>query len=399
MSDNPIKSFFSISFDFVIMNEEMPYDLYVNSSSIKGKEKFIRIFPMNGVLTNEDVGSFKKKFHQLYILEEQRDLYLRSLIDCENVSNVKKTEVIKDSAIIYLNKIFDDSREFTTEVLGETIAGCRDSVASMVDVISDYDIKEVQELIGNLSFHDFYTFDHSINVSMYCITIFKALKANASKDEMTMAGLGGLLHDLGKIRIPTNIINSPRSLTDDEFNEIKKHPKYGIELLDENEGACDMLGIDFNIIKRVIYEHHENFNGTGYPSKINGSNIHIFARITAIADFFDAITTKRSYHNVLSISEAIKLMEKTVGKKLDPKIFELFKRNVGKISEFSVDNNKTLPDDFDPCQPHEELPFEKYVQKKQYQKEDIFKDEKKKDYGKVKGNFSISSAPAKKRAA
>jgi HD-GYP domain-containing protein (c-di-GMP phosphodiesterase class II) len=392
MSDAPEKSFFSISFDFVITKAAIPYDLYINSSSIKGKEKFIRVFPMNGTLLPEDVTTFKMKYHQLYILETQRDNYLKSLISCQGVTQKEKTEVIKDSAIVYLNKIFDDSKEFTTELLGEAISGCRDSVESMVDVINDYDVKQVQHLIGSLSFHDFYTYDHSINVSMYCISIFKALKPNATREEVTMAGLGGLLHDLGKIKIPTYIINCAGKLTDEEFDEIKKHPEYGKDLLDESEGTYEMPGVDFNIIKRVVYEHHENYNGTGYPNKLASTDIHLLARITAIADFFDAITTKRSYHEVMTISEAIQLMEKTVGKKIDPKIFEIFKKNVTVFSGHVNKLNKVLPDDFDPCSPYDELPLQDYVEKTQYQEEDIFAVKKSKKFGKVKSVFSSSNS-------
>ena len=141
----------------------------------------------------------------------------------------------------------------------------------MVDVVQEYDVKQIQNLIGEMSFHDFYTYDHSINVSMYCIAIFKALKPNASREEMVMAGLGGLLHDLGKIKIPTNIINNPGHLSDEDFQVIKEHPRIGVELIDDS--SPDVPGIDFEIIKRVVWEHHENFNGTGYPRKIQGTFI------------------------------------------------------------------------------------------------------------------------------
>ena len=81
MIGHPTKTFFSISFDFVITQTSIPYDLYINSSGIKDKEKFIRVFPLGGVLTTDDVATFKKKYYQLYILESQRDFYLKSLID------------------------------------------------------------------------------------------------------------------------------------------------------------------------------------------------------------------------------------------------------------------------------------------------------------------------------
>ncbi|MCO4794210.1 MAG: HD domain-containing protein [Bacteriovoracaceae bacterium] len=389
MSDQN-KSFFSVGFEFVLINKPLPYDLFVNSSAVKGKERFVRIYPNGGSLTKEEVLNFKHKYHQLYILEEQRDSYLRSLVQCEKADDVAKSEVIKDSAIVYLTKIFDEEKEFTTEYLGEAIEGCRDSVESMIDVIKDYDVKKVQELIGNLSFHDFYTYDHSINVSMYCIVLFQAWNPKASREDIVMAGLGGLLHDLGKIKIPTTIINNPGKLNDEEFAEIKKHPDYGKTLL--AEGNYDMPGVDFNIISRIIHEHHENFNGTGYPSNMHGENIHVLARITAIADFFDAITTKRSYHDVLSVEDALEVMGKTVGKKLDPELFDLFVKNVSNIV-LKGKVKDVLPDDFDPCQPHETLPFEKVPVN--YKDKNIFEGNKSKEFGKIKSDFSISSDETK----
>src|SRR5690606_13361046 len=104
----------------------------------------------------------------------------------------------------------------------------------------------------------------------------------------------------------TTIINNPGKLSDDDFAEIKKHPGYGNDLIKESHCNCE--GVDFEIIRRVVYEHHENFNGTGYPRGISGEKIHEMARITAIADFFDAITTKRSYHEALSTEDALAVM-------------------------------------------------------------------------------------------
>jgi HD-GYP domain-containing protein (c-di-GMP phosphodiesterase class II) len=385
-------SYFSVSFDFILLDKNLPYDIYINSSSHKLKDRFVRIFPLNGILSQNELAKFKEKYHQLYIPESQREGYLKSLVDCSNATDTQKAEVIKDSAIGYLNKVFDSEKEFTTEVLVEAIEGCRDSVESMIDVVQDYDVSEIQQLIGSLSFHDFYTYDHSINVSMYCIILYKAVNPKASRDDIVMAGLGGLLHDLGKIKIPTEIINNPGNLSDEDFQEIKKHPGFGKDLIHDSCSDC-CPGVDFSVISRVVYEHHENYNGTGYPNKIKEDEIHLLARITAIADFFDAITTKRSYHDVLSPEDAIELMSKSVGKKLDPNLFEIFTKNVSKLVLKGKSNMK-LPDDFDPCQPHNVLPLEKIKTKKD--QEDIFKKEDKKEYGKVSADTGFGQRKKKK---
>lgn len=370
-------SFFSVSFDLVILGRNLPYDLFVNSSTLKDRERFVRIHASGNPLFLEELKGFQEKYHQLYVLEDQRDLYLRSLIDLKGTPDLKKAEVIKDSAIIYLNKLFDTEKVFSTEILNDVISGCRDSVESMVDVIQDYDIGEVQKLIADLSFHDFYTYDHSINVSMYCISLYKAIYPKSTKEDLVMAGLGGLLHDLGKIQIPTQILNSADGLSDDEFNTIKMHPGFGKELIES--GHVQMKGISFDVIKRVVYEHHENYNGTGYPNKIQGEDIHIMARICAIADFFDAITTKRSYHEALTVEDALSIMERSVGRKIDPRLFEIFKSNVNNVV-LKGKSNKELPDSFDPCMPHKVLPLETVRMKKM--DHDLFKKEE--NYGKVK---------------
>ncbi len=348
-------NFFSVSFDLIVYDQFIMYDLYVNSSSSEVREKFVKIYPKGEILALEDLKSFKKKYFQLYVHESQRDIYLKSLSTVENADISQRTEIIKASAIVYLDKLFDKDKEFTTEVLSETIQECKVAVESMVEVIKDYDVSQIQNLIASLSFHDFYTYDHSVNVSMYCISLFKTYKPNATKEEIVIAGLGGLLHDIGKINISTDIINNPDKLTDAEFDIIKNHPTYGLDLLTANH--CENChGVDLENIKRVVHEHHENFNGTGYPSKIHGEDIYIYARITAIADFFDAITTKRSYHEVLSTEDALQVMSKSVGKKLDPELFLLFTQSVKQLVINGKINNE-LPEEFDPCQPHNILPF------------------------------------------
>jgi HD-GYP domain-containing protein (c-di-GMP phosphodiesterase class II) len=394
MAPKPVKSYFSVSFDLLLIEENLPYDLYVNSSAIAGREKFVRIFPENGRLSNEDIETFRKKYHQLYISEDQRGKYLQSFARSKTASDVQKTEVIKDSAIVYLNKLFDTGKEFTTEILEETIEGCRDSVESMVDVIKDYSVSEVRNLIGSLSFHDFYTYDHSINVSMYCITLYQSYNPEATKEETTMVGLGGLLHDLGKIKIPTHIINNPGKLSDEDFQQIQKHPEYGGDLLEEV--ACQCGGdVNWNIIRRVVMEHHENVNGTGYPNKLKGDQIHIFAKITAIADFFDAITTKRSYHEALTMEDALKVMARSVDKKIDGRLFNMFTKDVNELLMKGGKSYRELPDDFDPCRPHNVLPFQKVGP--EYQTRDFLKKEDKQDFGKIKTDFDDLEKEVKKK--
>ncbi len=354
------RSFFSVSFDLINRNEVIPYDLFINLSSSDHKQKFIKVFPEGEEISDNDVVHFKEKYKQLYVPEDQRSQYMKSLVQSENVSDTEAVSFIKDSAIKYLHNVFDPEKEFSTELLQETISGCKDAVENMIDVLDDYNIDTLRALIGSLSGHDFYTYDHSINVSMYCLTVLRALKPTATKMELLHAGLGGLLHDLGKVKISTEILNNADGLTDAQYNVIKTHPDIGLDLILECEGDS-FTGIDIKTISRVIHEHHENWDGTGYPNKLKEDEIHLLARVCAIADFFDAITTKRSYNEVVTVSEGIAIMEKTAGKKLDPKVFKVFKNHV-EHHEVSSTRELKMADSFDPTIPYAHLPLEEVEQ-------------------------------------
>lgn len=349
-------SFFSVALNLIRVGEPVPYDLFINSSILEGHERFVRIFPKGDVLSPADLETFRLKYRQLYVSESQRSSYLKSLCSSRGVDVHEKTTVLKESAIHYLENLFENKQaSVTTEVLVETINGCRDVVENLVDVLHDYTVDQLKDLIATLSFHDFYTYDHSINVSMYNIMIYRFLKPEAPKEEVIHAGMGGFLHDLGKIKIPTCILNKPGKLTDEEFAEIKKHPDYGLECLVSTSMKL-AEGVDPWIIGRTVHEHHENFDGTGYPNRIGGDKIHIFARVTAISDFFDAITTKRAYAPPLSTEEALALMQKSNGKKIDPQIFDLFVQHTSHFDS-KLQIERDLPADFDPCQPHDHLPL------------------------------------------
>lgn len=391
MSDNVVQnSFFSVSYDLIVTGLPMLYDLYVNASGLEGKDKYVRAFPEGETMTIDDIFALKSKYPQLYVPESQRPAYVKSLSRSDLMDDTEKTEIIKDSAIKYLNKIFHSGKSFSTELLSETIENCREAVESMVDVLNGHDIGSLHELIGGLSFHDFYTYDHSINVSMYSIAILQSIKPDVERQELVHAGLGGLLHDLGKIKIPTHILNNPGRLSEEEFLEIKKHPDFGLGLL--MNGHVTVAGdIDLEVISRIVHEHHENWDGTGYPNKLADLDIHFLARICCVADFFDAITTKRSYNEVLEIDNAIGVMEKTVGKKIDPDIFDCFKKHVKKIV-MSKKVDYRIADHFDPAIPYEKLPLEK----------EIIEEKKDNNFGKIKvvGDAKPKgSKKAKKKAA
>jgi len=130
------------------------------------------------------------------------------------------------------------------------------------------------------------------------------------------------LHDIGKLGVPSHILHKNGKLTNSEFKEMKKHPDMGAEMLEHSTLPL------FKAAKIVAYEHHEKFDGSGYPRKLKGDRIHIYGRIVAIADVFDALAFKRSYKEQWDIQEILSYMKDMSGKHFDPMLIDLFFDNV-----------------------------------------------------------------------
>lgn len=131
-------------------------------------------------------------------------------------------------------------------------------------------------------------------------------------------GHGGLFHDVGKRLVPFEILNKKGKLDSTEWAIIQQHPQWGLELLIEKPGISES-------ILAACFEHHESFNGSGYPRGISGHEIHPLGRIVAITDTFDALTSQRSYNQPLSVHEAINLMTEKLPGRFDPDYLEILK--------------------------------------------------------------------------
>ncbi|MCB9090961.1 MAG: HD domain-containing protein [Halobacteriovoraceae bacterium] len=360
--------YFSINIDYLPLNDVLGIDLYINSSSKEAKTHFIKIFPANDSLNLEFKEHLKNKYFRVYVNEKQRNNYLKLITRSTFITDVQKTNVVKDTAIHYLDSIFNSNGD--KDVIIGSIHDCRETVDNMVDVIHDKNVEEIQSLIAELSFHDFYTFDHSINVCMYSIGILKGIDPNITRDDLINIGVGALLHDIGKIKVPTSVINKPSHLSDEEFEKIKKHPIDGYDILKELKPSLGE-GIDWESVLAVVCDHHENYDGSGYPHGKKNKDIHYFPKVCMLADILDAITTKRSYNEVLPIEKALEIMGGMVGKKIDP---ELFAKFLGYMKIYIPEGKTThkLNEKFDPSVPFEVVELE-----------EVKKDKEKGDFGKI----------------
>ena len=161
---------------------------------------------------------------------------------------------------------------------------------------------------------DLYTLGHCERVADYACAIFRAIDQDQSA--LFWFRIGALLHDVGKINVPTEVLNKPGKLTPDERALMESHPAAGVELLKDVQFPWDVLP--------MVRSHHERWDGKGYPDRLTGDEIPLHARVLALADVFDALTTDRPYRPAFSPDEALRMMRADAGKAFDPSLFPVF---------------------------------------------------------------------------
>lgn len=175
-------------------------------------------------------------------------------------------------------------------------------------------LESIETLRYTVEAKDTYTRGHSDRVSEFSVLIGKYV--GLSDVDLKTLQIGGLFHDIGKIGVPDTILQKNSKLTDDEYSEIKNHPSIGSHILSTASIFKDIIPI--------VKHHHERFDGHGYPSQLAGNDIPYLARITAIADTFDAMTSKRSYRDALPLDVVIAEFERCKGSQFDPELADVF---------------------------------------------------------------------------
>ena len=199
-------------------------------------------------------------------------------------------------------------------------------------------IESIQTVRYTVEARDSYTRGHSDRVSEYSVLIGE--KLGLSEEDIKRLRIGGLFHDVGKIGVPDNILQKTGKLTDEEYAEIQHHPTIGAHILSTATIFQDILPI--------VKYHHERYDGSGYPEKLKGEKIPYLARITAVADSFDAMTSRRVYRNSLPIETVISEIEACKGIQFDPQIADAFldilRNDYDKIQEIQNKYNTEIPE-------------------------------------------------------
>lgn len=249
---------------------------------------------------------------------------LNEPIDITSQSGSSKPNKISTEAAILRSKkicqsakqqvmgMFDDVR-VGKAIDGEVAKTIVDDVAHIIDANADAMLS-----VSRLKTHDDYTFMHCVAVCALMIALAK--KQNLDEREVELAGLAGLLHDLGKAYMPLEVLNKPGRLTDQEYDVMKMHPQRGAEML-------STIGLPEEVID-VVLHHHEKMNGTGYPHGLNESEISLLSRMGAICDVYDAVTSIRPYKDSWDPAIALRRMASWEGH-FDKKLFSSFISCVG----------------------------------------------------------------------
>lgn len=222
-------------------------------------------------------------------------------------------------------KICAKSKQAVASMFGEARMGkalnCDDALP-LVEEISNSVLRNPDALISlaRLKNKDDYTYMHSVAVCALMVALAKRLGLNEA--ETREAGLAGLLHDIGKMMIPMEILDKPGKLTDAEFAIVKNHPSEGHKMLLEGSGVGD-VALD------VCLHHHEKVDGSGYPEHLGDKQISLYAKMGAVCDVYDAITSNRPYKSGWEPAESLRRMAEWSNGHFDQRIFQAFVRSVG----------------------------------------------------------------------
>jgi len=221
----------------------------------------------------------------------------------------KRVKVLTDTAHVMMEEIFDNP----------LAPGVKRKVEHLGDAVAQV-IQEPEAFSGavRLMEHDYYTYSHCFHVSVFAVALARAAGID-DQSYITSLGRGGLIHDIGKTALPPSLINKRQRLTPAEFDLMKNHPLQGVKILEQ-------LGWRDPVVQDTTMNHHERLDGTGYHRGLEGEAISVAARITAICDAFDAMTTDRAYSAAMTPVEALKVLRVRGAEAYDQRLLRVFIR-------------------------------------------------------------------------
>lgn len=285
-----------------------------------------------GRITPEDIKKFAKAFVSSTFSERPFETIQEMTSGINNIAVERLKKIVENDSLEprkMIKKTYFKAVSFTKGVINKIKSGEKVNIKKakrIVETMVDQILEEEQLLLGMTAIKDYdeYTYHHSVNVSILSIALAQRLGMN--KKMVTELGMVALFHDIGKMDIPYDILNKPTNFTTEEWKIIKKHPVWGVKTL------LKLKKLDAVTIKSAIvaFEHHMNFNHTGYPKVRKKFELDFFSRIVSLADQYDAMTSSRVYSRIpMSPDKALSIMMERSGSQLDPLLFKFFINMVG----------------------------------------------------------------------
>ncbi len=278
---------------------------------------------------NDRVVMYYSDTKQNGVVSVEKDLYIPekpALVDSNELKSIKMCDETKKVLVFPYEHTNNKALlyGFTTDNIDKsTITMLENLSEHLYNLLTNIHLhKELENLytellislVNSIDLKDPYTKFHSERVTMYAYLIGKEL--NLPRKKLITLFYASLLHDIGKIWSPDEALKKPGKLTEEEFEEIKKHPDVGASMIDHMEFLSES--------SKVLRHHHERYDGRGYPDGLKGEDIPLLSRIISVADAFDAMTSDRPYRKGMSIEEALSIIEEESGKQFDPKIVSVF---------------------------------------------------------------------------
>ncbi len=249
-------------------------------------------------LHNRDTGA------SFFVKTSDKDLYrmwVREEMNSNTLTPEQKAKILRESSIAIMEDLFE------VEDVNQAMDAARPIVTEFINFMEFH--PDSIHFMLSLSGHDFYTYNHSLDVSIYALGLGGVL--GYDKKTLEELGLGSLFHDVGKRNVSLDILCKKGPLDEAEWAQMKMHAAFGLQILNQHPNISDA-------VKAAAFEHHESWEGNGYPQQLKGQEIHPFARIVALTDTYDAMTTQRSYNKPMSPLDALTMMKEKLAGRYDP---------------------------------------------------------------------------------
>ncbi len=309
------QKFLPVPLALLCLTDELPVDVYW--CLYPGAEPILLRSHSVEVADDEFPKLLESGVETVYIPRDQGDIFQKHLqANVQNILNNADIPMAQRMSFLSTTGRTTLQEVFRADNLDKTLESVSVLSEHMTSFIAQNEVV-ASELFDVLQ-HDYHTYTHSFNVASYAMLLAMDL---GFRDEETLhqISMGGLLHDLGKLRIPNQILTKKGRLTELDWQTIQRHPTDGFTALAEREDlSFDQL--------MIVYQHHEKLDGSGYPVGIGGEEIHVLARICSVVDIFEALTSNRPYRNPSSTKEALEILDQlATNNKLDRDMVQCWK--------------------------------------------------------------------------